>query len=176
MSKLSILAAAAAIVIAGAAAGTGAAHAAPLGPHAAACARGGPAMLVRVSGFKARTGTLRIQSYDNPKTFFDKGRYVERVDIAVPAAGPVEVCLPVTRPGTYAVSVRHDANASGKADRSDGGGMSGNPSLSLMDLVFKRKPDASEVAVKVGGGTVPVPVVLNYVQGGSFAPIRTASR
>lgn len=175
MSKLSIIAASVAIVFAGASADVGSAHAAPLGPHAAACAKGGPAMLVRVSGFKTRTGVLRVQSYDDPKTFFEKGRYLRRIELPVPAAGPVEICVPVGHSGTYAVSVRHDANGSGKSDRQDGGGMSGNPSLSLMDLLFKRKPAADDVVVQVANRPVTVPVVLNYVQGGSFAPIKTAN-
>lgn len=176
MFKLSVLAAAAtlATVIP---AGMVSARAAPLGPEAAACAAGRPAMLVRVSGFKARTGTLRVQSYGgNPRKFFEKGTYLRRIDLRVPASGPVEVCVPVGQPGTYAISVRHDANNSGKSDRSDGGGMSGNPALSLVDLMFKRKPDPEDVAVQVGRSTVAVPVVLNYVQGGSFAPVKTASR
>lgn len=169
MSKLRLCGLAAAMLALGAGAG-----AAPLGPYAVACRAGSdrPALLVRVIGLKARTGTIRVQEYGgDPSRYFDKGSWLKRVDVAVPPAGPIEVCVPAARPGTYAVSVRHDLDGSGKTGMADGGGMSGNPKLSLFDVVFRRKPDPAAVAVKVGGGVVPVPVVLNYVQGGSFKPV-----
>lgn len=169
MSKLRLGALAAAVL-----ALAGPASAAPLGPFAAACHAGSdrPALLVRVIGLKARTGTIRVQDYGgDPSHFFDKGTYLKRIDIAVPPAGPIEVCVPAAQPGTYAVSVRHDIDGSGKIGLSDGAGMSGNPRVSLFDVLFRRKPDPATVAVKVGGGVVPVPVVLNYVQGGSVGPV-----
>ena len=152
-----------------------AAGAVVLGPHADACDGSKPAMLVRVEGLKSRTGVLRVQSYGgNPSRYFDKGSYLERVEVRTPATGPVEVCMPVPRPGLYAVSVRHDANGNGSADVSnDGGGFSGNPNLSLFDVIFKRKPSPVQVQVHVTSLT-PVPVVLNYVHGTSLGPIRGA--
>lgn len=147
-------------------------HAAPVGPFAGVCEAGSPAMLVHVTGFKARTGVLRVQSYGgDPGHYFDKGTYLKRIEVQVPAAGAADVCVPVPGPGRYAVSVRHDVNGSGRTDRSDGGGMSGNPHLSLIDLMFKRKPSPEQVAVEVPRGVRVVPVVLNYLQGGSFAPV-----
>jgi len=153
-----------------------AALAAVLGPEPSACQGDGPAMLVHVEGLKQRTGTLRVQSYGgNPNRYFDKGSYLRRIEIAVPASGPVDICVPVAAAGTYAVSVRHDVDSSGKAGMSDGGGMSGNPRLSLFDVMFKRKPKPQEVQVTVRGVT-RVPVVMNYVNGGSFGPIAMAAR
>lgn len=152
------------------------AYAAILGPHAADCAGGRPAMLVKVSGLKTRTGMIRVQSYGgDPQHFFDKGTYLERVDVRTPVAGPVEVCMPVPRAGSYAVSVRHDVDGDGKSGTSDGGGMSGNPNMSLMDVLFKRRPDPDQVAVAVRGVTA-VPVVLNYVRGASVGPVETSDR
>ena len=151
----------------------------PLGPDAAACRAGArePALLVRIVGFKARTGAVRVQAYGgNPARYFDKGSYLKRVDVAVPPTGLVEVCVPLSRPGTYAVSVRHDLDGTGKTGMSDGGGMSGNPVLSLFDVMFRRKPMPASVQVRVGGGVVPVPVVLNYIRGASFGPISMAAR
>ncbi|WBO22013.1 DUF2141 domain-containing protein [Sphingomonas abietis] len=149
------------------------AYAAPVGPFAAACSAGDTAMLVHVTGFKARTGILRVQSYGgDPDHYFDKGSYLKRIDIRVPQAGAaVDICVPVSAPGRYAVSVRHDLNGSGKTDRSDGGGMSGNPHVSLFDLMFKRKPSPDQVAVEVTHGVRVVPVTLNYLSGGSFGPV-----
>ena len=151
-----------------------AAAALPVGPFAARCEAHGaaPAMLVRISGFKARQGIVRVQSYGgDPTRFFDKGSYLKRIELPVPATGALEVCMPVPGPGEYAVSVRHDLNGSGKSDRADGGGMSGNPHLSLFDLMLKRKPDPDIVAVPVQRGVRVVPIVLNYLDGGSFRPV-----
>jgi uncharacterized protein (DUF2141 family) len=150
------------------------AGAAALGPHAGDCVRGGSnhAMLVRVEGLKTRTGIVRVQSYGgDPARFFEKGTYLERVQVQVPRTGVVEVCMPVPKSGVYAVSVRHDANGNGKVDmNADGGGFSGNPNLSLLDAVFKRKPSPAQVQVRVSGVTT-VPVTLNYVKGTSVGPI-----
>lgn len=152
----------------------GAATAAPAGPYAARCAGNPaePALLVHIVGFKARTGTVRVQSYGGaPAHFFDKGSYLKRVDLRVPPAGPLDVCMPVPAPGTYAISVRHDIDANGKADRGDGGGLSGNPRLSLFDLLFKRKPDPAVVSVPVAHGVRTVPIMLEYLSGTSFRPV-----
>ncbi len=148
-----------------------------LGPHAQACEAGGrPAMLIKVVGLKARTGLIRVQTYGgDPAHYFDKGSYIERIEVPTPAAGTVEVCVPVPKTGTYAVSVRHDVSGhGGSAELSDGGGMSGNPNVSLMDVLFRRRPSPMQVQVRVENGVVPVPVVMNYVRGGSFGPIRDA--
>jgi len=153
------------------------AHASVLGPAAATCERGeGPALLVHVEGLKARTGTIRVQSYGgSPDHYFDKGSYLRRIDIPVPSAGPIDVCMPVPAAGTYAISVRHDLDGSGGTGRNDGGGMSGNPKMSLFDVLFKRKPDPKIVQVQVRG-IARVSIVMNYIKGGSFGPLAMASR
>ena len=163
------------LVIAGliAAAPLAPAGAVVLGPHADECTEGKPAMLVRIEGLKSRTGLIRVQSYGgDPARYFDKGTYLERVQVHVPPIGPVEVCMPVPKAGNYAVSVKHDANGNGSTDiGSDGGGFSGNPNLSLLDIVFQRKPSPVQVEVHVAGLTT-VPVRLNYVHGTSVGPVR----
>jgi len=148
------------------------AGAAFVGPHADECDGSKPAMVVRVEGLKSRTGILRVQLYGgDPARYFDKGTYIDRVEFHTPSAGPVDVCVPVPHPGNYAISVRHDANGNGSVDiGSDGGGFSGNPSYSLFDAMFKRKPSPVAVQVHVAGLT-QVPVILNYVHGGSLGPI-----
>jgi uncharacterized protein (DUF2141 family) len=171
MSKVRV--GAVAVMLAGAMALPGAGRAASAGPFGSVCsAANEPAMLVRVTGFKVRTGTIRVQSYGgDPDRYFDKGTYLKRIEVPVPSAGALEVCMPVAAPGRYAVSVRHDVNGAGKADKSSGGGMSGNPHMSLFDVVFKRKPSPEQVAVDVGHGVRVVPVTLNYLIGGSFRPV-----
>lgn len=165
LSKLAMLAA---LCLGAAPASAGAA----LGPQAAVCERNGSAVLVHVEGFKARTGILRVQLYAaNPKTFLEKRQYLQRIELPVTSAGPMNVCVSVPRPGEYALYVRHDLNGSGKSDKSDGGGFSGNPKLSVWDLAFKRKPDLKETGFRVGDSTKEIKVILNYVQGLSFKPV-----
>jgi len=154
------------------------AQAAVLGPDPQACGTGatGPAMLVHIEGLKSRTGAIRVQSYGgNPDTYFDKGAYLRRIETPVPVNGAIDICMPVPAAGTYAISVRHDVDGSGSTGMKDGGGMSGNPHMSLGDLIFKRKPDPRQVQVSVQG-VVRVPIVMNYVRGGSFGPVTMAVR
>jgi uncharacterized protein (DUF2141 family) len=127
---------------------------AALGPDAASCRAGSnqPAFLVNVTGFKNRTGRVRVQLYgDNPNDFLVKGKKLRRIDLPVTPSGAMSVCVAVPRPGTYAIAVRHDADADGKSGWSDGGGFSRNPKVSLFDL----KPSLQEVAVPVGCSLLP---------------------
>ena len=146
-----------------------AAAASALGPDAPACTAGNrSAILVGVSGFKVRSGRVRVQLYGgNAADFLAKGKKLRRIDLPVTRGGPMNVCVAVPKPGTYAVAVRHDADANGKSNWNDGGGFSNNPRISLLDL----KPSLKEVAINVGGGIKPVNVVLNYRSGLSVGPI-----
>ncbi len=148
-----------------------------LGPDAATCARGdGPAILVNVLGFKNRAGTVRARTFGgSPATWFDKKYSLKRTLTDVPASGPVAICMPVPGPGIYAVDIRHDVDGGGKTDRADGAGVSGNPDVSLFDVLFKRKPKAGKVAVRVGDGVTPITIVLKYLSGGSVKPVQTSS-
>src|SRR3954471_16012089 len=102
-------------------------HAAPaaaaLGSDAAACSEGRPSVLVNITGFKVRAGRVRVQLYGNdPNSFLAKGAKLRRIDVPVTAAGPMNVCVAVPRPGTYAIAVRHDVNGdNSRGDWSDGG-------------------------------------------------------
>jgi uncharacterized protein (DUF2141 family) len=149
-----------------------AAQGATLGPAAARCDANDAAVLVDVSGFKARTGTLRVQIYAaNSKTYLEKRQWLDRVEVPVAKSGSMRVCLPVDKPGNYVVAVRHDINGNGKSDRSDGGGLSGNPDMKLADFIFKRKPALAATSFAVGTSTRRIPVTLNYVNGLSFDPV-----
>jgi uncharacterized protein (DUF2141 family) len=138
----------------------------------AACpAASGPAVLVDVVGLKDRSGQVRVRVFGGAtETYFDKRQVLKRIEVPVPAAGRVSFCVPVPRPGLYAVDVRHDTNMNGKTDRSDGGGASGNPKVGLLDVIFGRKPDPRKVQVQVGNGAAPVPITVLYLQGGAFRP------
>ena len=146
------------------------AGAAILGRDAAACmpSASDSAVLVRVTGFKARTGELRVQLYgDNPDDFLAPGKKLRRVELPVTPAGPMAVCVMTPSDGAYAIAVRHDVDGDGKSGWSDGGGFSRNPHISL----FKLKPRLSEVVFHVTGHTA-IDVVLNYRQGLTIGPIR----
>jgi uncharacterized protein (DUF2141 family) len=146
------------------------ASAAPAGPYAELCSANKPAVLARISGFKAPRGVVTVKLYaSNAKTFLEKGTYIRRVDVPVHSAGPIDVCVPVPQSGNYALSVRHEIN--GDKSRSDGGGFSGNPRISMMDVIFQRKPSIDKVSFAVNGSTRVVPVTLNYLQGGSVRPV-----
>lgn len=133
------------------------------------CARDESAVLVRVDGFKARAGTLRVQVYGaNPEEFLAKGKKLARIDVPVARAGRMEVCIALPGPGNYAVAVRHDANGNGKSDMNDGGGFSRNPSLS----VFHMKPNYRDVVIQVGRTVRTVDVTLNYRNGLSIGPVK----
>jgi uncharacterized protein (DUF2141 family) len=164
MSKLML---AAALATLGVVAPASAAEAA-LGPDAASCRAGSgePALLVNVSGFKSRTGRVRVQIYD-ASNFLVKGKRVRRIDLPVTSSAmPICVSLPGAK--SYAVAVRHDTDGDNdKGDWSDGGGFSRNPKISLLKL----KPSFSQVAVPVGNGVKSVNVVLNYRQGLSIGPV-----
>ncbi len=164
---------AAALVTSAATALPAAAQATTLGPAAARCNNNDAAVLVDVSGFKERSGTLRVQIYQaNPRTYLDRGQWLERVEVPVARAGSMRVCVPVPSPGNYVVAVRHDVNNTGKTDRNDGAGMSGNPRMRLPDVLARRKPPLDSVRIAVGTTTRQVPVTLNYIQGLSFGPVR----
>lgn len=151
------------------AAGAAPAGAAVLGSDAAACARGEPSVLVRVDGFKQRTGNLRVQVYgSNPADFLAKGKKLARVDVPVTRAGRMDVCVALPGPGQYAVAVRHDVEGNGKSGWNDGGGFSRNPSISLVHL----KPEYRDVAINVGNGVRALDVVLNYRRGLTIGPVK----
>ena len=153
------------------------AEATVLGPDAAVCARGdGPAILVNVVGFKSRAGTVRARTFGgSPSTWFDKKHYLKKTLADLPSSGAVAICMPVPGPGTYAVDIRHDINANSDTDKSDGAGASGNPPISLFDIVFGRRPPANKVSVQVGTGVTPITIVLKYVMGGSVKPVQMTS-
>lgn len=141
-----------------------------VGADAAAC--GDPsaaAVRVHITGFKSGDGSVRVQAYGaNPADFLATGKWVRRVEVQLQGRRSLDVCLGLPRFGDYAVAVRHDANANGKSDWNDGGGFSRNPRLSLFHL----KPAYADVVVTVRRETPAIPIVMNYRQGFSIAPVR----
>lgn len=144
-----------------------------LGPHAARCASGNaPAILVNVVGLKSRSGTLRVRTFGGaPSTWFEKKGWLTRVEVPTPSSGPIRFCMPVAAPGTYAVDLRHDVTGNGRTDRTDGGGASGNPKVTLLDFILGRKPSPKVTAVHVGNGVTETTVTVMYLRNGALRPI-----
>ena len=138
-----------------------------VGKDAQACVAGKPSVLVRVSGLKKPSGTLKLALYGSDQSVFLKkqGR-LRRVKVPVNGRGPVDVCIAVPKPGRYAVAVHHDLNGNDDKDRHDGGGYSNNPRVSLTDM----KPPFSKAAVSVGQSSARVGVRLLYIRGLSVGP------
>ena len=124
------------------------------------CASSHSAVKVQISGITPSQGTLRVQLY--PGTAADwlkSGRWLNRIE--VPARGSTAtVCMPVPGPGTYAIAVRHDVNGNGATDlRTDGGGMSNNPSINILNL---GKPSYDKTAFKVGSEVKSITIQMRY--------------
>ena len=138
-----------------------------LGPDAAACRGRGPALLVNVNGFKARTGNIRVNVYGGDASrFLARGQYIRQINLRVTRAGPMPICVSLPGAGRYAVAVRHDVDGDGN-DWGDGGGFSRNPRLSLTNL----RPSYQNVAFNVAQGVQTTNVVLNYRFGLTIRPV-----
>ncbi|HMN52632.1 MAG TPA: DUF2141 domain-containing protein [Sphingopyxis sp.] len=147
-----------------------------LGKAEAACRtnEAGPALLVAVTGLKDRKGLVRAELYpDNDGDFLaddailvNAHKMFRRVDLDLPASGPVMLCLRVPGPGRYSLSVLHDRNRNLKWDKlSDGLGFGGNPRLGWS------KPKAAAASVIVGAGPTRTEVVMNYLSGLKYRPL-----
>lgn len=121
----------------------------------------GPAVMVTVDGISASTGRMRVQSYrGTAEDWLEKGRWLNRVE-APARAGTMTFCLPVPRPGRYAIAVRHDVNGNGDTDLTqDGGGMSNNPSINIFNL---GRPSYKKTAISVGNGVKSIRIRMRYM-------------
>ncbi|MEC9110192.1 MAG: DUF2141 domain-containing protein [Pseudomonadota bacterium] len=129
--------------------------------NAAKCAAGaGPAVRVTVTDIRESTGTMRVQSYRGTKEdWLEKGKWIYRME-APAKAGSMTFCMPLPRPGTYAIAVRHDVNGNGDTDIfADGGAMSNNPSINIWNL---GKPSYKKTRFDVGPGVESISIRMRY--------------
>ncbi len=121
---------------------------------------GGPAVLVTVRGVKASTGRVRVQSYAATSgTWLAKGGWINRIETKA-LGGDMSFCMPIPAAGNYGIAVRHDSNGNGKTDiRSDGGGFSNNPSISILNL---GKPSVNKVKFYAGAGVTKISINVKY--------------
>ena len=123
--------------------------------------RSGPSTLVQINGVKNASGTVRVQSYRaTSDEWLGKGRWINRIE--VPAReGVMTVCVPLPEAGSYGIAVRHDINNNGKTDlRTDGGGMSNNPSINIFNL---GKPSYRKTAFSVGDAPRTISITMKYM-------------
>lgn len=135
----------------------------------------GPAFLIDVMGLKDRKGRLKLELYpandddflaDDNILIMD-GKAFRRVEVPVPASGPVRLCIRAPAPGSYAISLMHDRDANRRFSVSvDGIGFAGNPKLGWS------KPRAAAATATVGSGAAQLTIVMNYRRGlVSFGPL-----
>jgi uncharacterized protein (DUF2141 family) len=140
------------------------------GTDAADCASGasGPAMLVTVTGFKDRSGRLRVQYYPAEENdYLGSGRYIRRQEMPVSPSGDMQVCLKLAAPGDYVMVALQDRNSDGKLSVwGDGIGFSNNPKIPL------GKPPLKNTRFTAGPGVNKMEIVLNYMHGLSVRPIK----
>jgi len=135
----------------------------------------GSAFLVDVNGIKDRKGTLKVELYPaNDEDFlaYDNilvmaGKAFRRIEVPVPAAGPIQLCIRAPGPGTYALTVLHDRDSNRKFGLSvDGIGFAGNPKLGWS------KPKAATARASVGNAPARIGITMNYRKGlFSFGPL-----
>ena len=130
-------------------------------PNDLAKCRSGPSTLVQISGVKAGSGTIRVQSYRaNASEWLAKGRWLTRIEVPARASS-MTVCVPLPQAGAYGIAVRHDFNGNGKTDLStDGGGMSNNPSINIFNL---GKPSYKKTAFEVGNAPRTISITMKYM-------------
>lgn len=128
----------------------------------------GPAFMVDVKGLKDRRGRLKLELYPSNDDDFladdnvllSAGKTFRRVEIAVPPAGAVSLCIRAPAPGSYALSLMHDRNGDRKfALSTDGIGFAGNPRLGFS------KPRAAAASATVGTGPARISITMNYRKG-----------
>lgn len=130
-----------------------------------ACVGGGPAIKVRVFGFKQQRGNLRFALYEQGG-WLKKGGSVKKMRVPVTAAA-MDVCIAVPKPGAYGVAVHHDIDGDKEKDRSEGAGFSRNPKLSLLG-----RPSFAGSRIEVRAGVQPIAIQMLYLRGLTIGPAR----
>lgn len=134
----------------------------------------GPSFLVTPVGMQDRQGRLKLEVYPDNDTDFladdnvlvAAGRTFRRVEVPVPATGPIQLCIRVPQAGGYSVVLLHDRDSNRRFGwRVDGIGFASNPRLGLS------KPRAARARAVAGNGPTRLSITMNYRHGLGMAPI-----
>ena len=127
----------------------------------AQCRGAGPAVRITLNEVKNSSGIIRVQLYRGTEAdWLESGRWIYRME-APARAGTMNFCMPVPRAGTYGIAIRHDVNGNGSTDiMSDGGAMSGNPSLNIFNL---GKPSYKKTKFDIGNEVLPMTLRMRYM-------------
>ena len=147
-----------------------------LGQDAAACAMGGPAILVSVVGLKDRKGELKLELYPATEEDFLKddrdllkqNKLFRRVRAPTPLRGDAQLCLRVPRPGRYALLLTHNRDGKNKFSVwSDGAGFVSTKKIG------RSRPKLAQALVDVPAGVQSVTIRPQYLRGLSgFGPVK----
>ena len=133
-----------------------------------------PAVRAEVLGLKDRTGKLIMELYPAndldflapDKELIAAGKVFRRVPMAVPARGPIYMCIRAPGPGRWAIALLHDRDGNGKFGvLKDGVGFVNNPEIG------SRKPASAAATIAVGNTVQPTRIIMNYRRGFSMAPL-----
>lgn len=126
----------------------------------AGCGGEGPAVKVTVDNLLHAKGLVTADLHDDtPENFLKRGKKLARV--RVPAEkGQVTFCVPVPKPGIYAIGVYHDENGNKRFDKNFLGipvepfGISNNPTIvfskpSIEDSTFDVGENGAEITISV---------------------------
>jgi len=127
----------------------------------APCQGSGPSVWLNVTGVSTTSGVLRVQLYRGTSAdWLVTGRWLNRIELPA-RAGTMSVCMPVPSSGDYAIAIRHDVNGNGRTDlRTDGGGMSNNPSINIFNL---GKPGVDKTRFSIGNQVLPMSIRMRYL-------------
>ncbi len=134
--------------------------AAPALADDAACDESLYSILIAVKNIKNDKGQITVDLHgDNPATFLKSGAKLARV--RVPAVkGEMHICMPVKKPGIYAIALYHDRNGNEKLDKT-WIGLPAEPYGVSRDAPARGGPPKhKEAAFEVKGPKTPMAVTL----------------
>jgi uncharacterized protein (DUF2141 family) len=147
-----------------------------LGEDAAACATGGPAILVSVVGLKDRKGELKLELYPaneedflkDDRDLLKQNKLFRRVRAPTPLQGDPQLCLRLPRPGRYALLLTHNRDGKNKFSVwSDGAGFVSPKKIG------RSRPKLAQALVDVSMGVRSVTIQPQYLRGLSgFGPVK----
>jgi uncharacterized protein (DUF2141 family) len=117
-------------------------------------------ILVLVKNVKDDRGTITIDLHgDNPDLFLKSGAKLARLRLpAVP--GDMKICVPVEKPGVYAIALYQDRDSNQKLDKTWIGLPSEPFGISRDAPLRMAPPKHKEAAFEVNGPLTPVTVTL----------------